>query len=348
MSVPFATSAEAWGAFPALAPALPREALVVADARVLRLHPAVRRALRGRAVLPVAAGERLKTLASVERILRAAVGLSREGWLVALGGGTVGDTCAVAAHLHKRGIRLLQVPTTLLAAVDSSVGGKGAVDLAAGGEVLKNAAGVFHFPARTWLCPELFTTLAPRQVREGRAEAWKMFAALDASAFRRHLARPPSLTAWLRDGRRLKAKVCAVDPYEVTGARAVLNFGHTLGHALESASGLKLSHGDAVGLGLRCALDVGRALGVTSEALALEVEAGLEAGAGILSRRHLARAFAGLKGPRLLKLLAADKKRSGAGTRMVLLERLGRTRLQAVPDAALLALLPAWRGGARP
>lgn len=338
---------EQWGTFSSLARTLPDDALVVADARVLRLHPAVGRALARHRVLAVRGGERLKSLRNVERILQAAVGLSRQGWLVALGGGTVGDTCAVAAHLYQRGVRLLQVPTTTLAAADSSVGGKGAVDVAWRGEVLKNLAGVFHFPERTWLCPALFTTLSERQLREGRIEAWKMFASLDAAAFRRHLHRRPSLSAWLRDARRLKQEVCARDPFDATGERAVLNFGHTVGHVLESASGLALSHGDAVGLGLRCALDVGRALGVTPPEVALEAEAGLEQGAGILPRSALARAFKGVGPARFLRLLAADKKRAG-GCRMVLLEAVGRAGVYPVPEAVLVDHLGAWQRGAAP
>jgi 3-dehydroquinate synthase len=343
-----ARSRERWGSFARLARALPVEALIVADARVLALHPAVRRALSDRRVLPVQAGEALKSFAGLERILRAGSALSRDGWLVALGGGTVGDTCTVAAHLLKRGVRLLQVPTTTLAAVDSSVGGKGAIDLRVGTLVLKNAAGVFHPAEETWICPELFASLSPHRFNEGRVEAWKMFCALDASAFQRHLARPPALRTWLTEGRNLKQAVCAEDPRERNGRRAVLNFGHTLGHALESATGFRLSHGDAVGLGLRCALDAGRALGVTPPALAMAVEAGLEEGASILSRAHLARALRRVTPRRLATLLGADKKRRGGVGQMVLLERLGHARLHTVPDEVPLSLLAAWRAGARP
>lgn len=346
---PRATGLERHGRFAALLQALPEDALVVADAKVLRLHPQAARALAHRPLVPVRAGERLKTLATVERLLRAMRGVSRHGTLCAVGGGTVGDTCAVAAHLHKRGIRLIHVPTTALAAVDSSVGGKGAVDLSAGREVFKNAVGVFHFPAETWLCPEFFTTLSPRQLAEGRTEAWKMFACLDARAWQDFGARSRPPAEWVRAGRALKAQVCARDPLEQLGPRAVLNFGHTLGHALESASDFRLSHGEAVGLGVRCALDVGRVLEVTPSLLAARVELGFQRGAAIPSRARMAQVLRKAGPARVQRLLAADKKRGpGGGGKMVLLEELGRARVHPVPDAVPLALLPWWQSGRRP
>ncbi len=341
--------AERWGRFERLAVALPRGALVVADRRVLRLHPRVRAALNGHDVLAVHAGERLKSMRSLERVLGRMVGRTREGFLVALGGGTVTDLCTVAAHLASRGVPLLHVPSTLLAAVDASVGGKGAVNLEVAGAQVKNAAGVFHPATATWLCPELFATLSPRQVREGRIEAWKMALCLDGRRARAWAGRNPRVREWLAAGRALKQRVCARDPFERGAHRVLLNFGHTIGHALETHTGFRLSHGDAVGLGMLAALDVGRALRVTPAAAADEAERGLLGGAGVLPRAALARALDGLELRALERLLAADKKRRARDVcRMVLLERVGRAGVYSVPAEVPGRLLRAWRRGVRP
>ncbi|MBM4377816.1 MAG: 3-dehydroquinate synthase [Deltaproteobacteria bacterium] len=348
MNAPGAFTAPAgrWGPFEELCRTLPSGCFVLVDARVLRLHPAVGRALARRAplgMLAVKAGEGAKSFRTLEKVLRAMAALPRAGTLVAVGGGTVGDLAAVAAHLHRRGTNLLHVPTTLLAAVDSSLGGKGALNL----EGAKNAVGVFHSAASCWLCPELFETLSPAQRREGRVEAWKMVLTLAAPRWEAWAAAAPSDEEAIREGRALKAAVCAEDPYERLGRRAVLNFGHTFGHVLESHSGYRLRHGEAVGLGMLCALDVGRALAVTPAKVAREVEAVLLQRAEVQGRAQLARWLGSAR--QVGKLLAVDKKAERPGeVRMVLLERPGATRAVAVPAEAWRHLLRAWKAGRRP
>ncbi|MBF5043968.1 3-dehydroquinate synthase [Aggregicoccus sp. 17bor-14] len=341
-----------WGPFPRLARALPEGSLVVVDRKVARLHPALMTALRAReprAVVPLTGGEGAKSFRALEQVLAAGLTLPRSGTLLAIGGGTVGDVSTVAAHLLKRGVRLVQVPSTLLAAVDSSLGGKGAVDLTVRGRVVKNPAGVFHYADEAWVCPELFTTLTDAQRREGAIEAWKMVVCLDAALFARYLRRPPALPALVRDARRLKESVCAQDPYEQSGLRRVLNFGHSFGHVLESLSAFRLSHGDAVGLGMLCALDAGRALGVTPPEVATQVEEALTQKVGVLGRAALAR-FARRGTPGEVRaLLAADKKAGAAGQlRMVLLTGVGSTCVRDVEEAAWRALWPAWTREVRP
>ncbi len=343
--------ADRWGRFETLARRLPARALVLADARVLRLHPGVARALRGegRIVVALAAGERAKSLSVLERVLQQAVALPRSAWVVCVGGGTLGDLGTVAAHVLKRGLSLLQVPTTLLAAVDSSVGGKGAVHLAQGKEVVKNALGVFHYAEEAWVCPELFDTLSPRQLREGRIEAWKMVVSLDAGLFAAYRRRAPSLSRLVRDARQLKDRVCFADPYEHEGRRQVLNFGHTFGHVIESVTHFGVSHGDAVGMGVLCALDVGRALGVTPEGLAGVVEEVFAREVRAPGRPALARALRGAGAARVAGLLAADKKAGSAGElRMVLLRALGRAERVTVQAPVWRGLLGAWVRGGRP
>ncbi|MFZ5471463.1 MAG: 3-dehydroquinate synthase [Myxococcota bacterium] len=322
-----------FGRFDALARTLPAESLAVVDRRVARLHPHVVAAVGERC--EVTPSERSKSLAVLAKVLSSARRLPRSGTLVAIGGGTVGDLATVAAHLIKRGVRLIHVPTTALAAVDSSLGGKGALHV--GG--IKNAAGVFHYPAECWLCPELFSSLSAAHWREGEIEALKMAACLAPALFRHWARRRPSFASWVKAARALKEEVCAADPYEKLGRREVLNFGHTFGHALESVSGFRLSHGDAVGLGMLCALDVGRCLGVTPESVAREVENGLPA-----RRAHLVRWLGGVGRERIRSIVEADKK----GPRMVLLCALGRAKLHEVTPREWFPLFAAWQKGRRP
>jgi 3-dehydroquinate synthase len=342
-----------WGTFEALAEDVPEGALVVIDRRVARLHPSLARALKDRqprAVVRLAGAEESKSLEALEQVALAGRGLPRSGTLVAVGGGTIGDVCTVAAHLIKRGVMLVQVPTTVLAAVDSSVGGKGAVNLGdrRGGGV-KNALGVFHYARRTWLCPEVFATLEPEQVREGFTEAWKMAVCLDETTWTAWSAAPPGLEQLIREGRALKARVCAEDPYELKGLREVLNFGHTFGHVIESLTRFRVAHGDAVGLGMLCALDVGRATGVTPEDVARQVEAQLHRAPGILPRSRLAKVLAGHKPADLEDLLRADKKSGPGGElRMVLLRRIGEWSLEHLEGNVWRRLVPAWKEGWTP
>ncbi|MGE6759914.1 3-dehydroquinate synthase [Corallococcus interemptor] len=341
-----------WGSFTKLAAKLPEGSVAVVDRTVARFHPTLiptLEARKPRAIIQLVGGERAKSLASLQKVLAGGINLPRSGTLVAVGGGTVGDVATVAAHLLKRGVRLLQVPTTLLAAVDSSLGGKGAVDLVVRGRVVKNPAGVFHYADETWLCPELYATLSDAQVREGSIEAWKMVASLDASLFKKYVRTPPALEKLVKDARGLKEDVCSKDPYEHQGLRRVLNFGHTFGHVLESLSRFKLSHGDAVGLGILWALDVGRHLGVTPESVAHDVERALARGPGVLGRDRAAEIAQRAPLKDVVALLDADKKAGPNGElRMVLLTAVGTAEVVDVMPKTWRALWPAWTRGARP
>lgn len=340
-----------WARFDALAEGLPSGALCVVDERVAALHPHVLASLSARSPLDVVhlkAHERIKGLRTLEELCGRAHLLPRSGTLVCVGGGTLGDLCTVAAHLIKRGVRLIQVPTTLLAAVDSSLGGKGAVHARSGGHTVKNALGAFHYAAEAWLCEELLATLEPAQRREGAVEAWKKFICLDparVASFRTH---PPTERALVESARALKESVCARDPYDLLGTRRVLNFGHTFGHAVESVTHFRVRHGEAVGLGILCALDVGRAVGITSEPLAADVENLLEDVAGV-KRRGLRSALGKASADDVAGVVAADKKGADAGgVTMVLLRALGSTEARRVTRAEWEPLLSAWSEGRRP
>ncbi len=348
----YAPPADRWGPFKSFAPELPAACLAVVDKVVAHKHPRVLKALkakRERTVLVMQSGEEAKSFAVLEQVLEAGAHLPRSATLICVGGGTLGDLATVAAHLFKRGIRLIQVPSTLLAAVDSSLGGKGAVDLHVGRRIIKNAAGVFHYASESWLCPELFETLPEQQLREGAVEAWKKAICLDATLFEALQRRPPSLQTLIREARRMKGEVCAQDPYERSGLRAVLNFGHTFGHVIESASRFRVSHGDSVGLGILCALDVGRAMGLTSEPLAESVEAALEKGPGLLGRGAMAQALRRIDSKGVAQLLAADKKSERLGeVKMVLLRAPGQTERVEIAPMLWKRLLKDWQAGRKP
>ena len=311
------------GRFDELSSRLGQEAvLMIADERVLFLHPHVKAALTGnhRTLVQLKAGERVKSLSTLQSLTERALVLPRKLTLLAIGGGTIGDVATVFAHTFKRGVgRLIHVPTTLLAAVDSSVGGKGAVNVAG----TKNVLGVFHAADEAWLCAELFTTLTEGQRREGRIEAWKMVVTLDARRWARWCKTAPDDQELIRTSRALKHSLVARDPYEGKGLRVVLNFGHTMGHAIESLSGFRVRHGEAVGLGMLYALDVGVELGITPRRVADEVERSLPLAPG--ARAQLARWLAPSHAAGLRALISADKKGG-----MILLRRPGQWLLRRV------------------
>ncbi len=305
-----------WGAFSDRQ--MPEKAVVIVDALVLQLHGKALRPLRGEQVIALKAGEAAKSMTAVSRLAGQTLRVSRNATVVAIGGGTIGDLATVFAHLLKRGVKLIHVPTTLLAAVDSSVGGKGAVNVG----LVKNALGVFHCAVESWVCPEFFTTLSQAQRREGQLEAFKM-ALTNGEVWKRWASNCPDDNSIVRQARQLKERICRADPYEQFGNRTVLNFGHTFAHVIEALSRHRVRHGEAVGLGMLCALDTGVALGVTPPVVAAEVEAALPNAPR--ARERLARVLAGASPARIAELLTADKKGGqGGAVRMILLAEQGR------------------------
>ena len=249
-------------------------------------------------------------------------GFGRDSGIVSLGGGVTGDLAGFVAATYLRGIPWLQVPTTLLAMLDASVGGKTGVDTPAG----KNLVGAFHQPAAVIMDPEVLASLPAVELRNGLAEAVKHAAILDAdhfawlgSASERILARDPgTIEALLRRNVAIKAEVVQADEHE-DGHRAVLNAGHTIGHAVEHASGFSLAHGEAVAIGLVAEARVGERLGVTETGTAARI-------ASLLERFGLpVRVPRALDEDAILLALRTDKKNRANQIRMVLLSRVGRT-----------------------
>jgi shikimate kinase/3-dehydroquinate synthase len=301
--------------------------VLVSDNHVEPLHGrAVRDALAAistsveQVILP--AGEREKHVGRVEQIWRAALhgGADRRSLFVGLGGGVITDMTGFAASTYLRGVGWLGVPTTLLAMVDASVGGKTGVDL----EQAKNAVGAFWQPRGVLCDAELEATEPARGYTSALAEIVKtaiigdpeLFALLEGSAVAVRGRDPELVTEMVRRSVRVKARIVGLDERE-SGLRAVLNLGHTVGHALESHAGFeRLTHGEAVSLGLVAALRIGAALGQTPRPLVERVEA-LLAALGLpteLAREPVREAT---------ELIALDKKRAGSRVRFVVARELG-------------------------
>jgi shikimate kinase / 3-dehydroquinate synthase len=280
----------------------------------------------------IAAGEGHKTLATVEAALRAmaSAGVARADLVAAVGGGVVGDVAGFCAAVYQRGIRHVQVPTTLVAQVDSAYGGKTGVDLPEG----KNYAGAYHQPSAVLVDPTVLETLPPGERAAGYPEVVKT--ALIAGG---------SLWARVRQGGdpdeeiilgciRTKLSVVSEDERD-EGRRQVLNLGHTVAHAIEAATGYsRYRHGEAVAVGLMCALRLsGR------DALRREV-------AELLSAHGLPLRFEGADPERVLELIGRDKKRRDASVPFVLVDAPGEvTPGHEVPEAELRAALEEAHGG---
>jgi shikimate kinase / 3-dehydroquinate synthase len=235
--------------------AVPPPFAVIADEHVLDLHPL---ALELSELHRVPRGEAAKSADVLERIWNN-LELDRSGTIVAYGGGSTTDVAGLAAATYLRGVRWLAIPTTLLGQVDAAIGGKTAVDLPAG----KNLVGAFHYPAEVIADPDLLSTLGEKERREGMAEVVKTGLLSGRSVWELEEG------AMIRACAAFKAGVCLSDPFD-NGRRAILNLGHTFAHALEAAAGYEgLTHGGAVALGLLAALRLsGRPTAVVEELLA--------------------------------------------------------------------------------
>jgi 3-dehydroquinate synthase len=289
-------------------------------------------------------GEPTKRWDSVERILDSlvALGADRRTTVVALGGGVIGDLAGFAASIYMRGVRVVQVPTTLLAQVDSSVGGKTAINHPSG----KNLIGTFHQPNAVVSDTDVLQTLPSRELAAGLAEILKHGLLADAAYFDAVVSDLPTLRARESSalaraiGRscEIKAAVVGRDERE-SGERALLNLGHTFGHAIEALTGYdQWLHGEAVGCGLVLASDLSRRLGLIGDREVHAVEHAV-ALAGLPPR------IEGLSTDEALKSMHGDKKAEAGEVRYIVLERLGRAAQRAVADPLVRETLRA--GGFR-
>ena len=276
-------------------------------------------------------GERHKSFQQYQGALAALAawdrGLSAKPLVLLLGGGVIGDLGGYAAATYKRGIPFVQMPTTLLSMVDSSVGGKLGIDFDTPHGRVKNLVGCFAQPEAVLADPDTLATLDPRQLRSGLAELVKtavifdaaLFARLERNAARLLIADSAFYTPVIAACVAHKARVVARDEFDRRGLRALLNLGHTFGHAVEAASGFRLLHGEAVAFGMACAADLASQEGL----LRPGGEAGMARMRVLLERLGLKLSLKGLALPAVLAALGQDKKFEG-GARFVLPLGLGR------------------------
>jgi 3-dehydroquinate synthase len=335
-SYPIHIGADLLGRAELYAPHLSGSVAVITNEVVGPLYlPKIRKALGKTTEIVVRDGERAKDWQSLnavfDTLLKARCG--RDTLIVALGGGVVGDLAGFAAAIYQRGVAFLQVPTTLLAQVDSSVGGKTAINHPLG----KNMIGAFHQPRAVISDVATLDTLPERELRSGIAEVIKHGFALDAAfvdwlegnidlLLKRDVA---ALTHAVKRSCELKARVVAADEREA-GERALLNFGHTFGHAIETGAGYGAwLHGEAVAAGMVMAAELSALMGDLKKTDVSRVRA-------LLKRAGLPINGPALAPERMLELMAVDKKAAKGKTRFVLLESIGRAALRGDVDEGLV------------
>jgi 3-dehydroquinate synthase len=279
---------------------------------------------------PVPDGERHKTLATAGDLYRRLADdrLARDEAIIALGGGVIGDLAGFVAATWLRGVPFIQIPTTLLAMVDASIGGKTAIDLPQG----KNLVGAFKTPALVMVDPLVLRTLPAVEFRCGLAEVVKAALIGDPSLFEQLAGSgPATLTGMIADAVRVKVRIVERDPFE-TGDRAWLNLGHTFGHALELISGFSLRHGEAVSLGMVAAAEMSAFLGRCEHTLPTRIRR-------VIERLGLAAEIA-FEPDEAMAAMLIDKKRRGRGLRFVLPTRIGQ--VEVVADVAPEMVRAAW------
>ena len=317
---------------------LARRVLVVTDSGVPAAYAAaVAGACEFAQICTLPAGESSKSFESYQLLLRAMLrlGMTRGDCVAAVGGGMAGDLAGFAAATYMRGVDFYNIPTTLLSQVDSSIGGKTAIDM----DGVKNIVGAFHQPRAVLIDPEVLKTLDARQIGAGLGEVIKYGCIADETLFEK-IERLGSREALAPELDEIIARCCAIkaryvheDPHD-HGVRMQLNFGHTLAHALENTMGYGvLLHGEAVCIGMVAAAGWGEALGVTPAGTGARIERVLRA-YGLPTERdeRLTRAH-------LAAVMALDKKAEGDGVRCVLLTKIGACTGTVIRGAQLEALL---------
>lgn len=295
------------------------------------------------AVVTVPAGEQFKTLQTMHNIYDGllAAGLDRTGTVVAVGGGVVGDMAGFAAASYMRGVDFIQCPTSLLAMVDASVGGKTGVDLPQG----KNLVGAFKQPTAVLADVATLQTLPAVELTSGMAEVIKhglindpkLFEELEAGVWELRSDDPSSiinLQSLIFRAIQVKRDVVQADPFE-QGQRALLNLGHTFGHAIEQVSGYAIRHGEGVAMGLVCAAHLSAQLGYADAALQARIDA-------VVAQANLPVRIPGLSATAVYQAMGSDKKKAAAGLRFILIRDVGDCFVQGgVPKTAVLATLTA-------
>lgn len=319
-----------------------RKVAVVTDENVAPLYAErVKQSLQASGievhVVVLPAGEQTKSIETLVALYSrfAALGITRSDCIAALGGGVIGDAAGYAAASYLRGVPFVQVPTSLLAQVDSSVGGKVAVDIPEG----KNLVGAFYQPALVIADTDVLKTLPKRELLCGLAEVIK-YGCIRDEALLSQIEKDPEHI----DYASLVARCCAIkadyvekDPFD-KGVRMELNFGHTLGHGVEKCAGYgTVLHGEGVAIGMAAAAKWGEALGITEKGTAERIES-------LLVRVGLpVRIPEGMEEQALLHAMSSDKKSSGAAVRTVLLKKAGEAVLHPAAREELAGLIRSGR-----
>lgn len=309
-----------------------KRALVVTDSNVENLYAekvvaGLKKVCSAVSLAAFPAGEESKNIGTVEKLYGEAVKakLDRSSIVVALGGGVVGDVAGFVAATFMRGIPFIQIPTTLLAMVDSSVGGKTGVDIPEG----KNLVGAFHQPSIVIIDPTTLSTLPEREIRGGLAEVVKYGMILDGGFFKLledNAAKINSLdmefmTDVIARCCELKAGVVAEDELDLSGRRAILNYGHTFAHAIEAATGYsEITHGEAVGIGMCMAASLAVADGRLDDAAELRQE-------NLLRALHIPCEVSDVAPSKIYSAMSRDKKAVAGEARFVLPETIGEVVL---------------------
>ena len=303
--------------------AVPHDALVVTDSNLAEVY--VEHFRPSIPTLVVPAGESSKSIEQYARILNwlSHHKAKRNQPIVAFGGGVIGDLVGFVAGTYMRGVPLIQIPTSLLAMVDSSVGGKVGIDLPQG----KNLVGVFKAPDTVYLCEELLETLPEREFRSGVAEVLKYGFIMDAPLAKDLASRPllpgdDRLASVLRTCIQHKAFIVERDEFETTGLRATLNFGHTLGHAIEVLQGYSdWLHGEAIAVGMVFEAFLAEKLGVAAEGTRDHIEA------TVTAHRFSSKIPDTLDTDELVELMSLDKKARKRALAFSLVSDIGTCKL---------------------
>jgi 3-dehydroquinate synthase len=283
-----------------------------------------------RHAIAVEPGEGSKDLRTFGELLEglAMRGATRKTPIVAFGGGVVGDLAGFVAASYMRGVPFIQIPTSLLAMVDSSVGGKVGIDLKAG----KNLAGAFKAPQEVLICPDLLKTLPEREFWNGMAEVLKYALIMDADLFENLTNHPIQIgdkrvPDVIQTCIAHKAKVVQQDEFETTGLRAILNFGHTVGHAIEAEMGYQeWLHGEAIAVGMVAEASIGETLGFTKAGTTIQVQ-------NLMASHNLPTQLPkNIDIEALMHRMSRDKKRTESGLALSLLTDIGTCKLQSSVD----------------
>lgn len=320
---------------------------IVTDKNIGKLYAASLQAALGTAeIYEVEPGEQSKSFADYQAILEWMIerGANRQSIIIALGGGVVGDLAGFVAASVLRGVKFIQVPTSLLAQVDSSVGGKTGINTKFG----KNLVGAFYQPRSVVIDIETLKTLPRREILAGYAEIVKYGLLGDAAFFEWLESNGAKLIQGDRDALvhaiekscMMKADIVRQDEFEETGLRALLNLGHTFAHALETACHYdgRLLHGEAVGIGLVLAGRLSAALGMIEETQELRIEMHLKK-IGMMTEIADIQPVVTLKAEDIFSLMRKDKKASADGIHFVLLEKIGKAVSKRAPDDMVLQII---------